>query len=75
MDGLDSLITFLSMLDSCIINGSKIGVTKAAFKCERIIKQTAPTDTGNLKQSVFTQIEDGGLDAYIGPNVFYALTL
>lgn len=53
---------------------AKVAVAKAAFDIEAHAKTVVPVDTGNLKNSIQTQIEADGLTATVGPRaVEYAL--
>jgi HK97 gp10 family phage protein len=51
--------------------GSQI-VRKTAFDIENDAKTKAPVDTGNLQNSIATQIEDGGLAAEVTASAHYA---
>ena len=46
-------------------------VAKSAADIERISKGLAPVDTGALKNSIGFDIGGGGLEAEIGPTVYY----
>lgn len=48
-------------------------ISKAAMGVEAKAKELAPVDTGALRASIFTAIENGGLTAYVGPTVEYAV--
>ncbi len=48
-------------------------IAKAAMDIESDAKQNAPVDTGALKASIFTAIENGGATAKVGPTVSYGI--
>ena len=48
-------------------------VTKSAHDVESVAKTVAPVDTGNLRNSIGTDITGGGLSAEIGPTAHYGV--
>ncbi|MDQ5960160.1 MAG: hypothetical protein QG592_1242 [Pseudomonadota bacterium] len=52
---------------------TKAVVRKAAFDVEGQAKNRVPVDTGALKSSILTEIENGGLAAEVAPHENYAL--
>lgn len=47
-------------------------VRRAAFEIEARAKQAAPVRTGNLRNSIQTDVESDGLTAHVGTAVEYA---
>ena len=48
------------------------GMEKCGLTAERFAKKLAPYDTGNLRNSITHEVDDGEPSAYIGTNVEYA---
>ena len=48
------------------------GMEKCGLTAERFAKKLAPYDTGNLRNSITHEVDDGEPAAYIGTNVEYA---
>lgn len=48
-------------------------IRKTAFDIEADAKVLAPVDTGNLKNSITTDIQAGGLSAEVGPTANYGI--
>jgi len=48
------------------------GLEKCGLTAERFAKKLAPYDTGNLRNSITHEVDDGEPAAYIGTNVEYA---
>lgn len=48
-------------------------IRKTAFDIEASAKTAAPVDTGNLRNSIGTDISNGGLTAVIGPGAAYGI--
>ena len=48
------------------------GLEKCGLTAERFAKKLAPVDTGNLRNSITHDVDDGEPAAYIGTNVEYA---
>ena len=48
------------------------GLEKCGLTAERYAKKLAPYDTGNLRNSITHEVDDGEPSAYIGTNVEYA---
>ena len=48
------------------------GMEKCGLTAERYAKKLAPYDTGNLRNSITHEVDDGEPAAYIGTNVEYA---
>jgi len=48
-------------------------VRKAAFDIEGRAKDAAPVDTGNLRNSIRTEVAADGLSAVVGTHVEYAI--
>ena len=48
------------------------GLEKCGLTAERFAKKLAPYDTGNLRNSITHDVDDGEPAAYIGTNVEYA---
>ena len=48
------------------------GMEKCGLTAERFAKKLAPYDTGNLRNSITHDVDDGEPAAYIGTNVEYA---
>ena len=48
------------------------GLEKCGLTAERFAKKLAPYDTGNLRNSITHEVDDGEQAAYIGTNVEYA---
>ena len=48
------------------------GMEKCGLTAERFAKKLAPYDTGNLRNSITHEVDDGELAVYIGTNVEYA---
>ena len=48
------------------------GMEKCGLKAERFAKKLAPYDTGNLRNSITHEVDDGEPSVYIGTNVEYA---
>lgn len=64
----------LPALSAAAVLRTKTAVAKAAFDIEGNAKTIVPVDTGNLKNSIQTALEPGGLGATVGPrNVEYAI--
>jgi HK97 gp10 family phage protein len=61
----------LPRISSQIERALSAAVKKAAFSIEAHAKELAPVDTGNLRNSIQTDIE-GPLKATVGTNVEYA---
>lgn len=50
---------------------AKQAIAKTAYDIEADAKAKAPVDTGNLRNSIGTDITDGGYAAEIGPSASY----
>lgn len=50
----------------------KRGLEKCGLTAERFAKKLAPYDTGNLRNSITHEVDDGEPAVYIGTNVEYA---
>ena len=48
------------------------GMEKCGLTAERFAKKLAPYDTGNLRNSITHELDDGEPAVYIGTNVEYA---
>ena len=48
------------------------GLEKCGLTAERFAKKLAPYDTGNLRNSITHEVDDGEPAVYIGTNVEYA---
>ena len=48
------------------------GMEKCGLTAERFAKKLAPYDTGNLRNSITHEVDDGEPAVYIGTNVEYA---
>ena len=48
------------------------GLEKCGLTAERFAKKLAPYDTGNLRNSITHEVDDGEPSVYIGTNVEYA---
>lgn len=48
------------------------GMEKCGLTAERFAKKLAPYDTGNLRNSITHEVDNGEPAAYIGTNVEYA---
>ena len=48
------------------------GMEKCGLTAERFAKKLAPYDTGNLRNSITHEVDDGEPSVYIGTNVEYA---
>ena len=48
------------------------GIEKCGLTAERFAKKLAPYDTGNLRNSITHEVDDGEPAVYIGTNVEYA---
>ena len=48
------------------------GLEKCGLTAERFSKKLAPYDTGNLRNSITHEVDDGEPAVYIGTNVEYA---
>ena len=48
------------------------GMEKCGLKAERFAKKLAPYDTGNLRNSITHEVDDGEPAVYIGTDVEYA---
>ena len=48
------------------------GLEKCGLTAERFAKKLAPYDTGNLRNSITHEVDDGDPAVYIGTNVEYA---
>ena len=48
------------------------GLEKCGLTAERFAKKLAPYDTGNLRNSITHEVDDGEPAAYVGTNVEYA---
>ena len=51
----------------------QVVVRATAANVERAAKTNAPVDTGNLRNSITTQISGGGMTAEIGPAAAYGI--
>ena len=49
-----------------------LGLEKCGLTAERFAKKLAPYDTGNLRNSITHEVDDGEPAVYIGTNVEYA---
>ena len=52
---------------------ASLAVRKSTFDIERLGKQKAPVDTGNLRNSISSTIAPDGLSAEIGPTAYYGI--
>lgn len=71
---LDDVIRELGISARDAINTSGEEIKKTALSIERNAKQRTPVDTGRLRGSITTKINEsvGGVEAEIGTNVEYA---
>lgn len=67
IEGLDKLYAKLEKLSELDLTK---GLTKGAFRVEREAKIIVPVDTGLLRSSIHTEVEDNS--ATVGTNVEYA---
>ncbi|MCD4839732.1 HK97 gp10 family phage protein [Neobacillus sedimentimangrovi] len=71
--GLDRWTRWVSSLPEEVAQEVKGVVAEHAYKIEADAKRLVPVDTGHLRRSIATAFKNGGLTAYIGTNVEYAL--
>ena len=50
---------------------ASVAVRKALFDIERLAKMRVPVRTGNLRNSIGTDIDAGGLGGVVGPTAAY----
>ena len=69
-DAIARLSVDLGRADARTIKDARVAIDLAARTCERDAKILAPVDTGNLRNSITSDIR--GLTAEIGPSAEYA---
>ena len=71
---LDKLCKEIDKKGKNIRNGVKRGVTRTANECEKISKELAPVDVGQLRASIHTEVKEksDNVSAEVSPNVEHA---
>lgn len=71
---LDKLCKEIDKKGKNIRKGVKRGVTRTANECEKISKELAPVDVGQLRASIHTEVKEksDNVSAEVSPNVEYA---
>ena len=71
---LDKLCKEIDKKGKNIRKGVKRGVTRTANECEKISKELAPVDVGQLRASIHTGVKEktDSIEAEVSPNVEYA---
>lgn len=75
IEGLDEFLNFTDSLTNEIESEAKKLIVKSAFQTEGAAKRLTPVDTGRLRRSISTKIENGGLKAIVSTNVEYAMAV
>lgn len=75
IQGLNKFIKWSENAPKELTNEVKQIVTKTAYQIEATAKRLTPVDTGHLRRSITTDIQDNGdsIVAEVGTNVEYAL--
>ena len=71
---LDKLCKEIDKKGKNIRKGVKRGVTRTANECEKISKELAPVDVGQLRASIHTEVKEksDNVSAEVSPNVEHA---
>lgn len=75
IEGLDQFLQFTDSLADEIESEAKKLIMKTAFQTEGSAKRLTPVDTGHLRRSISTKIENGGLKATVSTNIEYAMAV
>lgn len=70
---LRALSTDLRLVSTTTLPKVRAAVRKTLFDIEQDAKATAPVDTGNLRNSISTEVEYGGMGGEVGPTAEYGI--
>lgn len=72
---MKDFLNFLNKLENRFTSQILEVLKDTALEAERIAKQKAPVETGTLRRSITTKIDESSLTAFVGTNLLYALPL
>lgn len=75
IEGMDDFMNFVGSIPSEVEEEVKKHIKETALKTELNAKQLAAVDTGTLRRSISTKIENGGLTALVGTNMEYSMAV
>lgn len=77
IDGVDRVLTNISLLEKGTKVGLRLGLTKAGLVLQRISQTFVPVHYGNLKASAFTRLDafpgSGVMIVFVGYTAAYAI--
>lgn len=75
IEGMDNFMNFVGSISSEVEEEVKKHIKETALRTELNAKQLTPVDTGTLRRSINTKLENGGLTALVGTNMEYSMAV